>query len=206
MPNKRVRVKFKPSRRRVRRNVASFNPPSGVVTYTGPFNVPRTKLSQDMYVIPLYLNITVSSSGAGVITTLVNNNPSGMNGWSSYKGLFNEVRVLSMMAKYENNYNNTFTNSLFQNSLAIVYDHADYVTILAGYTLAQSYSSCKISNTSKPWSYGTKMTGTEEAGFMNTSTGTFATFAIKLYANALTDTTNYGILWITFLCQFKGLL
>jgi len=186
---------------RGKKRAGRVNPPANVTIYKGPFKLPGAKQENRTETIELKSLIVVSSSGAGVIDQVVDNNPSGYQDWSSVAALWDDYRALALLIEFfpYNRYSKTTTGCkpLYQ-----VIDR-DSVGALASVNAAIQYESCERKSIEDPWSRGAKMLDVLDSQFVTTASPA-ATFAIKHYQNGYTISTSYGELLITLLIQVRG--
>ncbi len=175
--------------------------PSNALSYTGPIVSPAAYEEADLHTVLLASTAILSSSAANIINNEYNNDPSGYHEWSSFATLFHEYRVLGMEIHFrpKDRYSKTTT---LCNPLATVVDRSAS-GVLINYNVAASHASCKWQSLEDPWQRVIKMSNAEEAQFRQTASPA-AYMWFKLWADTLSASTNYGMLIIKLLVQFRG--
>ncbi len=169
--------------------------------YRGPIITRSDAQESDTVEVVCAFTGLIDSSGAGVITDVIGNDPSASADFASFSNVYDEFRVLGERLEYFpfNRYSKTTTTCT---PLIVVKDRNDS-TILASYSSAISYSSAKKRSLEDPWTEEMKMTGIEDAGFIDTASPV-ANRWFKLYGDGLTNFTNYGRYFFYVRVQFRG--
>jgi hypothetical protein len=169
--------------------------------YNGPLRLPHKLDNKDLIEIEMSQDQAVSSSGAGVINLVIANNQAAFLDATSLTALWDEWRCLSMEAEYIPNvwgsqYSGTATTCIYG-----VVDN-DNATALTAYSSAADYASVIGFSPSQPVKFVWKMSGSEDAQFINntaTATGWF-----KYYATGEAASTNYGRFIVKAIFQYRG--
>ena len=164
-----------------------------------------------LFQVSLKYLAALGSDGSGVIAkhyTL--SDPSGSPGWGNYTNIFDEYRVLTVRLHYipwnwaaNPTYAvmSTIVNA-FGGTIAVGIDR-DNTTDPTGINDLLGLESCKVHPVGKEFTKTYHMNSTLEAAWADTSSPkTVGSF--KLYATGLTNSTNYGQIFLEFLIQFRG--
>jgi hypothetical protein len=170
-----------------------------LVQFRGPVRNPKSRNEVSIIRTNIVSSSTASSNGSGVIATTYTTNPNGTNGWSSWVALFDEYRVLALELKYVPLWH-TLPSGTAGGTLLMVVDH-DSVAALSSFNNACNYESLKTGSIDRPMTHTYRLDGTLESNFINTSSPT-GLQGVKVYANGLTNSTQYGNFIGTFLIEF----
>jgi len=185
-----------------------------ITEYHGPVRIPRELGNLTTKTLLLHRADDAISSAAGIIAGAVSINPNGVPGWADLVEVFDEFRVLAVELEYfpRNRYSKTTTVCV--PGYAYV-DHSDSSTPGSA-TLLQEAESCRVMSLEDPWTdrfdFGGnkappltwRMSGIEEAEFLNTSSFTQVPGSIKYYFQNLSASTTYGLFFAHYLVQFRG--
>lgn len=197
------RKRSHPSRRNQRRPRRSVNPSAGVQVYRGPSRLPNTISQQHLMTVELVQIQPATSSGGGVISTVISLALSSFNEYTNYSNLFDEWRLLSATCLYKSLSPHTELSTALNNLMVMVVDrdsNAALTTLSSGY----QYESAKIFSTNETRSIRYLMSGSEDAQFASVSS-TNPGF-IKTYSANLSNSTQYGYFLIRGLFQLRGKL
>jgi len=180
------------------------NPSPNAQQFRGPIISRNMRAEEEVVSIPLIFTGVLSSSAGGVIDTNYNSDPSGygLSDWTGLAGVYGECRVLGLEVKFfpNNRYSKISVNCT---PLVVLVDREAPTATLGTYQLAASHESARIVSLEDPWTEVAKMQNAEESQFLSTS-GTQALFSVKMYADGLTVTTQYGRCFVYLLIQFRG--
>ncbi len=155
------------------------------------------------YTFKLGKDLALTSDGAGLITSVLSDDPTSDQNWSSYAGTFDEFRVLCTIVKFSPLWSTGGSTQTFWAPIAHVVDRSD-ATALTAYSLAERYESHKKTPGQKPFTVTVPMNSTEESSFQST-TGYTAKNWIKFYSSGNTVSLTVGRLDICHIVQFRGL-
>ncbi len=193
--------KKKKSSKRGKNAMAKVSPDPTVLIYNGPPKLPQAREENRTETLELKSVLSLTSSVAGVIDTVIDNNPSGYLDWSSIAALWDEYRALSLMVHYfpYNRYSKSTTTCRpwYQ-----VVDR-DSNGVLSSVNAAAQYESCVLRSLEDPWTAICKMIASPSGDFKTTASPSF-TFCIKGYQTGLSASTTYGEVLITLLVQVRG--
>jgi hypothetical protein len=166
------------------------------------FNGPLTT-TVDSSVMTFYVDAAISTSAAGVVQGVFNNDPSISVNWLSYASSWNEYRVLG--ARYSfvpGNVVNTATIAGFTGYHSIVRG----LTSPAPASLSDAASAgiSRAWTAFKPFNREWRMMDVEEATFVRTGFPAATSNTLSIYATGGTASTTYGHLLIMYLVQFRG--
>jgi hypothetical protein len=169
--------------------------------YNGPLRLPGKLDNKDLVEVEMTQDVAVTSSSGGVINTVVANNQAAFLDGTSLIALWDEWRCLSMELEYIPNvwgsaYTSTATTCIYG-----VVDN-DNATALTAYSSAADYASVVGFSPSQPCQMVWKMSGSEDAQFINntaTATGWF-----KFYATGEAASTGYGRFLVKAIFQYRG--
>jgi len=192
---------------------ASSSSSAGKLMYTGPIMLPKTILQEDVHCENLFFEGTLTSSSTGVINNFYTNDPTNCLEWTTWVLLYEEFRVLAFELEYfpSNRYSKTTTVCIPGVGVVDKTGSGALSSLSNGF----SHGSCRVLSLEDPWtsrrdfagnkapSFTWRMSSAEEALFTNTST-TLSNGAIKLFFANLSNSTQYGIILLRFLVQFRG--
>lgn len=182
----------------------NINPKENVVVYKGPLTLPLGSQEREMITTVLHYGPTaLISSGAGLISVVVSDDPAGFVDWSHLSAVYDEYRVLGFTVNYMplNRYNTATTTIV--GPIYTVIDRDDG-TALTTEAQALEYESVKQVYLGKPWKREIRsMTSIEDATFITTAT-TVPRNWFKIVGSAMSNTITYGRYYITALVQFRG--
>jgi hypothetical protein len=173
---------------------------SSMQVYRGPTAMPGAGLQDRRTRVNLYLDFGLTSSGAGVLATVLNFSSSFYE-WSSWAGVYEEFRVLSLSVIFlaTNKYSKTLTNC---RPGYVIIDRTNG-TALNSRTSACEHESAIFVNLEDQWHKKVNMSNAAESQFQPTTSIT-PTFWIKMYFDSLTATTEYGYVKHIALIEFRG--
>lgn len=200
---KRIRKQVPKKRRTSRSGMKQFIPEINVnkMEYRGPI-IPRQTLESNITETAVLIQETALSSTAGaVIANVFGNSPSSAANWADYNTVYGEYRTLGMRLEYfpTNRYSKTTTTC----RLLAVADDRRNSTAYGSYAAICSHQSVRKHSLEDPWRHEIKMSGPEEAQFLAVN-GPVSNSWIKLYADGLSVSTEYGILLVYYLVQFRN--
>jgi hypothetical protein len=176
-------------------------PLSSAQIYTGPVRLPGRTAQLDTIVTQLTETNALISSATGVINQVFPLNISLFTGYTNFTNAWDEFRLLAAEFEFIPSTENAVVSTFLYAPVAFVIDR-DSATVLTSLSSALEYSSCKVQSLTKRLKLQFKMNGSEDAGFVTTSTVSTAWF--KTYGAALTANTQYGEWIIRALWQFRG--
>lgn len=197
----RISKKNKTNKNNRARNVTGREQPTPILRM-GP--VLRQAQSLD---VVIRTSGQLSSSGGGVITSSLTNNPSGAAEFSALTSLFDSYRVEEMTFEFipQLTYNSGFSFP----PMGVIFD-PDTTGAVASFSAAMQYDSFRVMDLSKHWSYSIKpprissaaaLTGSYtvyENGFIDCGTPA-AISSISWYAANATSSTSYGY----YVCHYR---
>lgn len=175
-------------------------PPASVLSYKGiiPYNASETGITT------LLRDEFSLSTGAGTaISANLDNNPSGTDNWSEYSTSWSEYRVLGIRFQFVPQYAvNTaaVATSPFAHSIL----HMKAAPAIVSYGQCFSYGDAKFGHVTKPFLREWRMDSAEEGTFLDCSAPALTAYTFTYYADSLTAATIYGILFRTWLVQFRN--
>lgn len=172
--------------------------------YSGPISVKGSKNEVETAVLVSSQAVELTSTSAGLIAPVFGSWPSGIGDWSSIQATWHEVRTLGVEAVFvpSNRYSKTTTVT---RPIISVIDHTD-PGVLGSYSIAANHSSAAYHTLDDPFRFEAKMDGAEEAQFqdVNTAPAGGNRFYLKLYADGLSFSVAYGIVFLKYLYQVRG--
>ena len=190
---------------RRRRNRQVPNPPSSLISYSGP--IQTTSPSTATHTVGLHGRIIASVSGATNFFLAIENDPSIAQDWSNWASNYAEYRVLGIKVVFQPfnlKYQSTGGNVPLFGPVYVAEDHTNSGTTPVSITDVLAYGSAKCHNLMKTFVDELHMSGSEEAQFVGTSSP--VTTASLLYAAGLgaSVSNTFGEFFITFLVQFRN--
>jgi hypothetical protein len=197
---KRKRSRFAPFKSKAKKGLISNINSAALQIYRGPAQLPGSARQDRRTRVNLYFESVLSSSGAGVIANVLNFS-SAFNEWSSLAAIYEEFRVLSLSAHFlaSNKYTKITTNC---RPGYIIIDRTTNAA-LASRAAALEHESSNLVNLEDSWQKKVDMSNAVESQFQPT-TGITATFWIKMYFDALSISTEYGVIKQIALVEFRG--
>jgi len=158
--------------------------------------------ANNTHTIELYDQVLLASDGAGTIFNVYGADPSGSPNWGDTNAVWGEYRVLAFKVRFRpsNRYSKTTTTCVPGFG---VLDRRN-ATALATLDAAIVHESSKELSLEDPWEMGGKMSGSEESQFRVVS-APVALMWIKLAFTGLTISTNYGLIVVSYLVQFRNI-
>ena len=168
-----------------------------------------TKDGKRFFKLRVATNFT--SSALGTLDTVVDNNPSGFQDWSSISNLFDSYRVCAIKIKYIPSLPNDTSAVTGFYPLYAVNDHDD-ITPLASVNQAIQYENMKVHNLYMPWQHyfkipvrtQTSTAGTIEKGGYQDIASVSGSAGIKLWVTGLDTSTQYGTMIVTHYIAAKN--
>jgi hypothetical protein len=188
------------SRRRSRKQNLPRAPPATVLAYKGliPYNASETGITA-----VLRDEFSLSTGVGTAISANLDNNPSGTDNWSEYSTSWSEYRVLGVRFQFVPQYAvNTaaIASSPFAHSVL----HMKSAPSIASYGQCFSYGDSRFGHINKPFSREWRMNSAEEGTYIDCSSPALTAYIFTYYADSLTAATIYGILFRTWLVQFRN--
>jgi len=148
----------------------------------------------------------MATTGAGVLTGVVTNQPTGSPDWSALAGLYSEYRVLGFKVVYVPLYQNyipAIATSPKQQSALVWFGVRGSLTPPTTYSEALGFGGSVVGHTQQRMTKVSRMNGVQEGAFINTG-GTGVSATLGFYADGLDFSTTYGYNYITWLIQFRN--
>lgn len=161
----------------------------------------------------LKLVSTITSSGTGVITGGVVDDPSSAQDWASIVGLFDMYRVNAIKLKWipDFNTNESGSSTAAFKPLYIVHDIDEFNNPLTSVNVAIQYENCKYKNMLRPWTYYRKMARTIADGTQTHDNKGYGDCdnvqpnqGIFWYGSGFSSSVDYGTLLVTYYITAKG--
>jgi hypothetical protein len=144
------------------------------------------------------------STGAGTfISANLDNNPSGTDNWAEYSTAWSEYRVLGIRFQFVPQYAvNTAAGATSPFAHSVL--HMKAAPSIVSYGQCNSYGDSRFSHITKPFSREWRMNSAEEATYLDCASPSLTAYVFTYYADSLTAATIYGILFRTYLVQFRN--
>lgn len=193
-----------PKRQRQKRKAMRSNiprPPSAsVLAYKGliPYNASETGITT------ILRDVVSLSTGVGTsVSGNLDNNPSGTDNWSEYSTSWSEYRVLGVRFQFVPQYA-VNTAAVATSPLAHSVLHMKSAPSIVSYSQCNSYGDSRFSHITKPFSREWRMNSAEEGTYVDCASPALTAYIFTYYADSLTAATIYGILFRTWLVQFRN--
>ncbi len=175
-------------------------PSPGKLVYSGP--IPTHTAESGTLV--LLREVATLSTGAGTsFNSIIDNNPSGTDNWSEYSTSWSEYRVLGIRFDFRPQYSvNTATIATAPLVHSVLHMKAN--PSITSYGDVFAYGDSYLGHVTKQRLSEWRMTTPEEATFVDTSAPAGTAVCYTNYASGLTTATTYGIVFITYLVQFRN--
>lgn len=181
-----------------RKNPSSSQVSTSVAVYRGPL----TPATVDNITVTMYESASISTDVTGSISAQFGNNPSSSRNWSEYSTSWTEYRVLGIRYRFNNNSVCNTSTLLGTNG---------YHSIVHGVPVVPTTTSQAVGvGLSRPWNIFRsfvrewRMSSTDEAAFIETSSPASTTDTLFLFALNGTASALYGTLQIEYLVQFRS--
>ncbi len=193
-------VKKRNAQRRNRKQNIPRPPAASVLAYKGviPYNASETGITTI-----LRDELSLSTGVGTSISANLDNNPSGTDNWSEYSTSWSEYRVLGVRFQFVPQFAvNTaaVATSPFAHSVL----HMKAAPSIVSYSQCFSYGDSRFSHITKPFSREWRMNSAEEGTYLDCSSPSLTAYVFTYYADSLTAATIYGILFRTWLVQFRN--
>jgi hypothetical protein len=182
-----------------------MNIPAKEQEYRGGIMIPRSHLQEDQTLANVQYNGAKTSTGAGLMNDVWGLDLSLFNNYTNYTNSYDEWRCLGAELIYIPDYESaqipltTTTNALGGAQVGVV--DRDSSGALTSYN-AWEYGSAELAAINKPMKLIFKMSGSEDAQFINSTSASPAYF--KFYASGLSGSFSYGTVFVKALFQFRG--
>jgi len=173
-----------------------------LLVYRGPVRAPGAREQAKLSTQELTFYVSITSTAGGLINNVIGNVNTAASDWTAFAGIFDEYRVLATTMIYQPAQNATYVSTYLGSTIVYAWDR-DTPNALTGYAAGFNYESSVVSNMGTRQDLVLKMTGAEDAGFINISSPT-PTWWLKMYSSGLTVSTFYGGLFIRYLIQFRS--
>jgi len=178
-----------------------------MLVYRGPIMVPGSKENVNEFETNMFTFLGLTTSGAGVITTVYPISPSSFSNYAAIFANFDEWRLLALTAEYIPNAEDAVTAATpLMNVISWAIDR-DNAAAYTGYTgtgatFSTNNASCKVFAPNKRSSLTYRMNGSDAAAW-NTAASANQLW-IKMYASGLTINGTYGFVYFKALFQLRG--
>jgi len=180
----------------------NINIPAAAQEYRGPSRVPLANLQEDMVTLEMSLVVPCTATGGGILNNTQAFSLSSMSQSSSVQALWDEYRVLAVEVLWIPQAEDVAQVPAEASApLAIVIDR-DSGNALTSLSQAMSFASAVVRCVHKRQKIVYKMSGSEDAQFLPSSTATPAW--VKIYGGAFTIATLYGNLILRSVVQVRG--
>jgi hypothetical protein len=173
------------------------------IIYRGPVISRQEVLQQEMFETVSHEDVTVTTTGTSAITQAIPvSNPSSSTSWSSLAALYDEFRVIASSCQWV-----PITSAALATTIGGVLLGAvdrDSAVVPTTYAALPYYDSCRYTPIDRPIKFEWKMTGTDEAVWLNTSSPA-TTGAFKFFCQcAAFASTVAGHFHVVYRIQFRG--
>lgn len=175
-------------------------PRPSVLEYKG--FIPTTASEEG--IVAVLRDTAAYSTGAGTaFASYLDNNPSSTDNWSEYSTSWSEYRVLGIRFEYSPQY---IVNTAAVNSAPLVHSvlHMKSTPAIASYAQAVSYGDSKLGHVNRRFVREWRMASAEEGTFIDCAAPAGTAFVFTAYAEGLTTALTYGVLFRTWLIQFRN--
>jgi hypothetical protein len=173
-----------------------------VTVYKGPVLDKRAAKADDLSTVVVSYTEFISSSAGAKITSVFSDDLTGFTDIASFAAIYDEYRVLGLRLEYFpcNRYSKTTT--LCRPLISVV--DRDDAAVLSTYSSAVAYGSCRKESLEDPFVREIKMSGPGDATFLDTASFANGKNFIKLYADGLSASVEYGMVVLYARVQFRG--
>lgn len=193
------------ARRPARRSAKLAVPSSAAIKYSGPAKELRD--ISDGIVVELRLTQSVASGATTQLNYTVNCDPSSADNWSEYSTSWGEYRVLAMTTQYEPAFSVSYlgVGSVFGVGPSVHSSYHQYAAPTStNYATAWSVGDSTVSHVTKRSKRVWRMSEPREANFSTVATPATNIFGASYFADNVVTATTYGIMFITYLVQFRS--
>jgi len=195
--------------RKVKKGSKSSNVNEGpgiqALSYRGPV-VPRPIAAQTQTVeVLLTYNANVTTNSSGQLSFSLGNSPSGSTEWLSASALWEEYRTLVTEVIYAPLFQNFIPSGATTAAAPLIMWSARdaTVSIPTSYNTAWQIGSARLTHSAKTHKQTIRMSGVIESEFTNTSSVSSSAL-VGFYAENLTVSTFYAVVFARWLVQFRG--
>jgi len=195
----------KRARRTKRRSPNQAVPSSAAIRYSGPAKELRD--ISDGIVVELRLTQSVASGATTQLNYTLNTDPSAADNWSEYSSSWGEYRVLAMTTQYEPLFSVTYQGvaSTYGVGPSVHSSYHQYAApATTNYATAWSVGDSIVSHVTKKSRRVWRMSEPREANFSTVASPATNIFGASYFADNVITGTTYGIMFITYLVQFRS--
>lgn len=146
---------------------------------------------------------TMSSSPAGVAAYSVSSDPGSCSDWTSLAAVYQEWRCVGFQVKYVPFYKYAQVGGIGPSVGAVCNVHTPAAAAPASLDAVLQNATHKSVHSHTPWTMHWRMHSIEEAVWTTTSAATDHG-SIQWYLNQMTSSSDYGLVHITYLIEFRG--
>jgi hypothetical protein len=180
------------------------NPSSAVVVYRGPIHTSKP-LASDTATVRLAVNFNVTGSSVGYSGYAGTGGVTGSADWSRFAGIYDECRIMGMEMQYVPNAINC-TQVVQSAGFTNVTNNPTNPGPFTSLSQVIGYEDWRASNSGQPFRRVWRMSSTEEAQFVSTSSTPASQGWINIWFPNATTTGSaaYGFIIVTYVVQFRG--
>jgi len=163
-------------------------------------------LSTDTITSRLSLVVGVSTNGSGLLSFVINSNPTSATEYASFATCFAEFRTLSYIVRWLPRFPAWGTSAAQALTVGPLVTGIQRNAALAAPTTqdaAWQNSSSQVRSVNQPFRIVVRATGSNEMQFLNTASPS-GTSEVAFTAVGLTASTVYGDIYVEYLVQFRG--
>lgn len=187
-------------KRNARSAVLVRQPNAAVVRYTGPISAVSREASETTSQLLIY-ETTLTSTAGGVIANVFGSSPASSANWSDTNTVWGEFRTLGFKISYfpNNRYSKTTTTC----RMLIGFVDRRNNTAASSYSNAVRHESSRKLSLEDPWVIEARMDGIDEGQYAQVGAPNDY-YWIKFYSDGLTVSTEYGLVLVEYLVQFRN--
>lgn len=180
----------------------AYSPGDNSMTYNGGMLAPEMKNEDFKCLLNFGIVVPVQSNGSGKILAVYGSNPASCADWTTAGQLYDEFRVLAMRLHFVPT--NKYYKGLTITAPAIIGIDRDDATAPTTANQVIVKESARLVSIEDEFWITVKMSGNDEATWLDAATSTVQAFCVKMYSDGLSNSITYGSLFIQYLVQFRG--
>jgi len=198
-----------PGGRRPRRQARQTAPGPGAIVAAPQRPLPRAAQQSAITRVRLTLTTPATTTGTGALSLSWSNNPSAATRWTNYAAVFQEYRVLEVKIHYRPVSHYWPQNVVPGNPAPLP---GEIISFLSRDTTASLpiskagawvFESAKLHYHDSAFVVSCRMMGVNDAVWTNTSLSG-ASFLIGVYGDQFSTSYTYGVVYVEYLCEFRG--
>ncbi len=170
--------------------------------YRGPIDIGSMNPSDQILVVNMDNETSVSSSGVGVIATELTFNPNTTTQWAEYDGLWREYRVLAVRVEWVPN-NFTAISTTLGSPIAIGMNKGSTIGTPTSRLQVLRLAHPRYHSVWEKWAYVIRPDDYTDLDVGGTASPS-SEFSLLIYGDGQNNTITYGRIWIRYVIQLSS--